>query len=176
MFRTILPLVAAAVMTASAFAAGPPGAPDKAAHQAAMQKLSMMAGDWEGSGSVQMGPGPRATFTQTEHIQFKQEGTSLLVEGLGKGPSGETVHDALAVITFDQATGKYKFRSFLIGRFADTEGELNGNTFVWGLNAGPMKIRYTITIANGQWREIGERSQDGATWIPFFEMTLKRKG
>lgn len=175
MFRTILPLVAAAFMTASALAA-PPVAPDKAVHQAAMQKLSMMAGHWEGAGTIQMGPGPRASFAQTENIQFKQDGTMLLIEGLGKAPSGETVHDALAVVTFDPASGKYKFRSFLVGRFTDTEGTLNGNTFVWSLSGGPMKIRYTIAVANNEWREIGERSQDGNSWTPFFEMTLKRKG
>jgi hypothetical protein len=152
-------------------------APNKAAHQAAMQKLAFMVGEWTGSGSIAMGPGPRQAFAQSEHIQFKHDGTLLLIEGQGKSPeTGAIVHDALAVVTFDAASGKYKFRSFAaVGRFADTEATVSGNVMTWSLNAGPQKIRYTITVDNGAWHEVGERSADGATWIPFFEMTLKRR-
>jgi hypothetical protein len=174
MFRSIAMLFAAFALAAAAQAAEQP---DKAAHQAAMQKLAFLAGDWEGSGSIAMGPGPRRTFTQTEHIQFKQDGTLLLIEGQGTSPhDGAVVHDALAVVTFDPKSGGYKFRSFAaVGHFADTEASVDGNTMVWSLDAGPQKIRYTIKVDNGVWREIGERSADGATWTPFFEMTVKRK-
>lgn len=158
-------------------AAAAPAMPDKGAHQAAMQKLAFLAGEWEGAGSIAVGPGARESFTQTERIQFKHDGTLLLIEGNGKSAkTGETVHDALAIITFDAKSGGYKFRSFAaVGRFADTEASVDGNRLVWGLNAGPQKIRYTINVDSGTWREIGERSADGANWIPFFEMTLKRK-
>jgi hypothetical protein len=152
-------------------------APDAAAHQAAMQKLSFLAGEWEGGGSMAMGPGPRETFVQTERIQFKHDGTLLLIEGNGKSPAtGKTVHDALAVVTFDPKAGAYKFRSFAaVGRFADTDASVDGNTFVWNLKFGPQHIRYTINVAGGVWREIGERSANGGPWQPFFEMTLKKK-
>lgn len=152
-------------------------APDKAVHQAAMQKLAFLVGEWEGGGSIAMGPGPRQPFAQTERIQFKHDGTLLLIEGQGKSPqNGQIVHDALAVMSFDPASAQYKFRSFVaVGRFAEATASVNGNTMVWSLNAGPMKIRYTITVDNGVWREIGERSSDEKTWMPFFEMTVKRK-
>ncbi len=152
-------------------------APDKAAHQAAMQKLAFLEGEWEGGGSIAMGPGQRSTFAQSERIQFKHDGTLLLIEGQGRSPeTGAIVHDALAVVTFDPLTGKYKFRSFAaVGRFVDTEATVSGNTMVWGWNAGPQKIRYTTTVEHGVWRAAGERSTDGATWIVFFEMTVKRK-
>lgn len=151
--------------------------PDKAAHQTAMQKLSFLTGEWEGGGTMAMGPGPRLAFTQSERIQFKHDGTLLVIEGQGKAPqTGAVVHDALAVVTFDPAAGKYKFRSFAaVGRFADTEATVEGNRMVWWLNAGPQKIRYTIDVDNGVWREIGERSPDGTTWVGFFEMTLRKK-
>lgn len=151
--------------------------PDKSAHLAAMQKLAFLVGDWEGSGSIAMGPGPRSAFAQSERIQFKHDGTLLLIEGQGKSPeTGAIVHDALAVVTFDPSTGKYKFRSFAaVGRFIDTEATVGGNTMVWGWNAGPQKIRYTTTVEHDVWRATGERSTDGATWIAFFEMTVKRK-
>jgi hypothetical protein len=173
--------ILAAALSFAAFILMPPlhaaDMPDKAAHQAAMQKLAFLVGDWEGSGSIAMGPGPRQTFVQTERIQFKHDGTLLLIEGQGKSPTnGQIVHDALAVVSFDPATGQYKFRSFAaVGRFADTTATVNGNTMVWGLNFGPMKVRYTITVENGVWREIGERSSDEKTWTPMFEMTVKRK-
>lgn len=152
-------------------------APDKAAHQAAMQKLAFLVGEWEGGGSIAMGSGPRATFAQHEYIQFKHDGTLLLIEGNGKAPqTGATVHDALAVVTFDPASSTYKFRSFVaVGRFAEAEARVDGNRFVWSMKAGPQTIRYTIAVEGGVWREIGERSADGATWTPFFEMTLKKK-
>lgn len=173
MLRLIASACAAFVMVLPAAAAE---APDMAVHQAAMQKLAFLAGDWEGAGSIAMGPS-REAFTQSERIQFKHDGTLLLIEGHGKSPkTGATVHDALAVVTFDRKSGGYKFRSFAaVGRFADTEASVNGNTMVWGLTFGPQKIRYTITVENGMWREIGERSTDGAAWTPFFEMTLKKK-
>lgn len=152
-------------------------APDKVAHQTAMQMLSFLEGEWEGGGTVAMGPGPRLPFAQTERIQFKHDRTLLLIEGQGKAPqTGAVVHDALAVVTFDAASGKYKFRSFAaVGRFADTEATVEGSRMVWRLNAGPQKIRYTIDVDNGVWREIGERSTDGTTWVAFFEMTLRKK-
>lgn len=175
MLRSIA--AAACVLLLTLPAAAAPEAPDKGAHQAAMQKLSFLAGEWEGSGSIAMGPQHEA-FTQKERIQFKHDGTLLLIEGNGTSPkTGATVHDALAVVTFDPKSGGYKFRSFAaVGRFADTEGSVTGNTFVWHLNIGPQgRVRYTITVENGVWREIGERSADGVAWAPFFEMTLRRK-
>lgn len=152
-------------------------APDMAAHQTAMQKFAFLTGEWEGGGSIAMGPGARETFVQHERIQFKHDGTLLLIEGNGKSPAtGKTVHDALAVVTFDTRSAAYKFRSFVaVGRFGEAEASVNGNTLVWAMKAGPQTIRYTITVNGGVWREIGERSADGAAWTPFFEMTLKKK-
>ena len=170
-------VLAFAVALFAALPASAADAPDKAAHQAAMAKLSFLVGEWEGGGMMAMGPGPRLPFTQTERIQFKHDGTLLLIEGQGKAPqTGAVVHDALAVMTFDTASQKYRFRSFAaVGRFVDTEAAVEGNKMIWWMNAGPQKIRYTITVDNGVWREIGERSADGTTWTAFFEMTVKRK-
>ena len=172
--RRILALAFVLLGAVPAFSAD---APDKGAHQAAMQKLSFLTGDWEGGGTMAMGPGPRLPFNQTERIQFKHDGTLLLIEGQGKAAqTGAVVHDALAVVTFDPASGRYKFRSFAaVGRFADTEATVEANRMVWWLNFGPQKIRYTVDVDNGVWREIGERSTDGTTWVAFFEMTLRKK-
>ena len=174
MLRSIfLSLLAFVSMTGLAIAADPV---EKAAHQSAMQKFGFLVGEWEGGGTMAMGPGPRSSFVQTERIQFKHDGTLLLIEGNGKTPAGMTVHDALAVISFDQKTGTYKFRSFVaVGRFGEFVASVNGNTLVWTISAGPQTMRYNVVVLNGLWKEIGERSTDGTTWTPFFEMTLKRK-
>lgn len=174
MLRLFAIVFAASISTMTATAAD---GPDRGVHEAAMQKLGFLVGEWEGGGSIAMGPGPRQTFVQHERIQFKHDGTLLLIEGNGKSPAtGATVHDALAVVQFDPRSASYKFRSFVaVGRFGEAEASVTGNTFVWTMKAGPQTIKYTITVDAGVWREIGERSADGAAWTPFFEMTLKKK-
>jgi hypothetical protein len=39
-----------------------------------------------------------------------------------------------------------------------------------------MTIRYTATIRNGTWREVGDRIAPGKDPVRFFEMNLKRIG
>ena len=48
--------------------------------------------------------------------------------------------------------------------------------YVWEIPAGPMVIRYTATIKNGEWHEVGDRVAEGHDPVRFFEMTLKRIG
>lgn len=86
------------------------------------------------------------------------------------------MHHALAVISFDTATGGYRFRSHLVGREGgDYAAELADGAFVWGFETGNGgRVRYTIRVADERWQEIGEYSADGATWSQFFEMSLRR--
>lgn len=175
MFRHLVYTLAGIFIFLSAAQAA--DAPDKAAHQAAMQKFAFLVGEWEGSGSIAMGPGPRQPFTQTERIQFRHDGTLLMIEGHGKHAStGASVHDALAIVTYDAPKGKYRFRSFAaVGRYAEAEAIVDGNRMTWWMKPGPVTVRYTIVVDNGIWKEIGESSPDGKTWTPFFEMTLRKK-
>lgn len=41
---------------------------------------------------------------------------------------------------------------------------------------GPMTIRYTAMIKNGNWMEVGDRILPGQEPVRFFEMNLKRVG
>ncbi len=67
-------------------------------------------------------------------------------------------------------------RSYLAtGQDGEYPGEIKDGAFVWGMETPNGKIRYTIRVVDGQWKEIGEIER-GGTWMPFFEMTLRKEG
>jgi hypothetical protein len=149
-----------------------------------MKVFAGWAGKWKGEGSMQMGPGEPKKSNVEEKIESKLDGTVYLVEGVGKAMNPETkqevvVHHALALLSYDQATSQYKFRTHLKdGKSADAWFNVTGeNTFQWGFdipNRG--KTRYSIKIdpKAKTWNEIGEYSADGNTWNKFFEMNLTK--
>lgn len=138
----------------------------------AISKLAFLEGVWEGSGWMMGRNGQKNTFNQTENIQFKLDNTVLLIEGQGKA-NGKTVHDALAIITYNETEKDYNFRSYLAnGRNGLFKAELIDNKLYWY----PMEnMRYIISInENGQWYETGELKRKDK-WFQFFEMTLDKK-
>lgn len=146
-----------------------------------MRKLDYLLGEWKGEASVRMGPGKPEHVLQTEVVQSKLGGKVLVINGLGKrkledGSAGEVVHEALAVISFDAATQKYRFDAWTArDGYVAAWIEPGDRKATWGFDTPQGgKIRYTITInEKGEWREIGEFSRDGKTWMPaFFDMTL----
>ncbi|MEP7337072.1 MAG: hypothetical protein ABI977_04960 [Acidobacteriota bacterium] len=150
---------------------------------AEMKKLEFLTGDWKGEGWIDMGPGGRSTFKQTEAVQSKLNGTVIIVEGLGTGKlasSGQegVVHNALAVISYDSSAKKFLFRAFRAdGNYIDANVTMGEKGLIWGFRNPQQggEIRYTIKLTDaGQWLEIGEFSTDGKQWRKFFEMTLQR--
>lgn len=151
------------------------------AQRAAMSPLSFMVGEWEGEGWMDMGQG-RNAFRSREVVESRLDGLTLIIEGTHHADiPGRTepmlVHHAVAMITYDPSTQGYKFNSQVhaggTGTFA---GSYEDGAFIWGMQAGPMQMRYTIRLDDeGRWYEIGERSMDGVTWKQFFEMTLSKK-
>ncbi|MBF5041637.1 hypothetical protein FGE12_04500 [Aggregicoccus sp. 17bor-14] len=184
--RTIRLSLAVLMLTVagSSFAAAPPSAPPQAAPAIArekMKRLAVMVGQWQGDGWIDMGPQGRKTFNVKESIQPRLDGTVLLVEGLGKGriqPQGPEVpvHQALGVLSYDAQADRYGFVAYRLGgEKVDTEMKaLPDGSFQWGFSMPHGQVRFTIRIADGQWVESGERSADGKTFTPFFEMKLKR--
>lgn len=143
-----------------------------------MRKLDWLVGEWTGEAATQMGPGKREKAAMTERVQSKLGGRVLLIEGLGKGPAGEIVHDALAVASWDDATKKYRFDAWTARHgYVEAWLEVGENNARWGFDTPQGgKVRYTIArTENGQWRETGDFSRDGKQWMPFFEMTLTKK-
>lgn len=154
-----------------------------ASSPAEMKKLEFLLGEWKGEGWIEMGPGGRKTFKQTESVQSKLNGVVTIIEGLGKGrlPDSDkevVVHQALAVISFDSKANKFQFRAFRAdGNFIDADVTPGDKSLVWGFRDPQrnVEIKYTIKLNDaGQWFEAGEFSMDGKTWRKFFEMTLQR--
>jgi hypothetical protein len=144
-----------------------------------MDRLAHMVGRWEGDWTL-AGPGQTQTGRIVETVEAKQGGRVLVVEGLGRegggGPDDRVIHDALGFITWDADTGRYAMRAFREGVPVDAVLEVEGDAVVWGFDdprAG--RIRFTAHITADTWHELGELSRDnGATWMRFMEMSLRR--
>lgn len=159
-------------------------AQDGTAHLDKMKIFEGWSGRWEGEGWMQMGPGEARKATVVEQITPKLGGLVYLVEGLGTIPegtpgAGEKVHEAVALLSWDPASSRYRFRTHVMsGHSSDAWFTVVGqDKFQWGFDIPHYgKMRYTITIdtAKGTWHEIGEISRDGSTWNKTFEMNLKK--
>ncbi|MCB0534882.1 MAG: hypothetical protein KDD14_21945 [Saprospiraceae bacterium] len=145
----------------------------------AMEKLRLLDGSWKGSGWLQMGP-QRHEFHQTEAISFHANGTVVTIDGRGVNAkdSTEVIHQAFAVVSYDQQAEKYLIRAIRAdGNHVDADFEVQSDgSIVWGFSH-PMagRIRYTIKADSDSWFEIGEMSRDGETWMKFLEIKLKKQ-
>jgi hypothetical protein len=142
-----------------------------------MKKMNFLAGEWQGTGWIITPDGKRNEFTQTEKIQYKVDGLTLLIEGRGQNKSsGADVFEALAVISYDEKAKLYRFRSYTNeGRSGEAEAKLIPGGMEWGMKFPGGQFRYTIKLTDkGEWFEIGEFSQDEKNWRKFHEMTLQR--
>ena len=102
-----------------------------------MKKLEFLVGNWKGQATVSRG-GPPIQITQSELVQFKQDGLLLLIEGEGRNAEGKVVFGALATVNYDEATSTYRFQAHSDGRFLDTELKVEKNAFSWGCTSGPL--------------------------------------
>ena len=134
-----------------------------------------MDGTWRGP-AVTKGPGGEHRVTQTERIGPMLGGTLRVIEGKGFNPDGSVGFNAFAVISWDAQKQGYNFRSYAMGRSGDFMIRPTADGYVWEIPAGPMTIRYTATLKDGMWTEIGERIAPSQAPIQFFEMHLKRVG
>jgi hypothetical protein len=147
------------------------------------ERFSIWAGRWQGTSTLQMGPGEPKTAIVDEQIQYKLDSTLLLIEGIGRhvdpdGKSTTVVHHAMAVLSFDPYKGTFSMRSYLAdGRSTDAWFKTQPDgAFQWGFEAPNVNMRYTIRLDAEKmtWNEIGEFSRDGNDWFKVFEMNLKK--
>jgi hypothetical protein len=144
---------------------------------AAMAKVKFMEGSWTGSGWIQMGP-QRHEFNQTELVQSHANGTVLTIDGRGTNADDSTqvIHQAFAVLSYDQQAEKYLMRAVRAdGNHVDADFEVNADgSITWGFSH-PMagQIRYTIHYEDGKWTETGAMSRDGESWLEFLYMELE---
>ena len=150
--RLLLPFAMSGVLL---LAQGPPARPGAAAQKTAMKKLAFLEGKWSGKASVRMGPGEPLDLIQTEDIEFRLDGTILLIEGKGRDPkTGEVRFNAVGIVSYDAAKNAYEFRAYSEGRKLDSVFETDGAGFAWGMDQGPLKVRHTMKLTEkGEWSE-----------------------
>jgi hypothetical protein len=154
-----------------------PAEPDIAAQKKAMSAWDFMDGVWEGPAWTLLPTGTRLELTQTERIGPMLDGLTKVVEGRGYGKDGKTQFNAMAVLSYDERSGRYEMRSYAQGRVGTFEIKLKApGVYQWEIPAGPAVIRYTTTVKDGVWHEVGEHVAPGRPPVRFFEMKLKRVG
>ena len=172
-------LIGAASLAAALPAAAqvPPNAAARiAAQRAAMTRISYMNGMWRGP-AWSITPAGRREVIQTERIGPLLDDSVKVVEGHGYLPDGSTGFNALGIISFDPGTGAYTLHSYAQGYAGDFPLRLTDTGYVWEVPAGPgAVIRYTATIGNNHWREVGERIAGAGPPMQIFEMNLIRVG
>lgn len=164
-------------MTITARAAGPePDMASLAAQRAALAPLAKMDGLWRGPARMLQRDGTWRTLTQTERVGPMLDGTLRVVEGRGHEADGRISFNALGVIGYDPAAGRYTFRAWALGQAADHRFELTPGGFIWTLGGGGPPVRYTATLEGNRWHELGELVLPGRPPVKVFEMTLERVG
>jgi len=167
--RTALPLLLAIAATAHA-----QPSPERAA---AMAKLGFMNGIWTGPAEGAGPDGRPYHVTQTERMGPMLGGDIIVIEGRGDRDDGQTAFNAFGVVSYDPRAKKYELRSYAQGYAGTFELRPTDSGYVWEIPAGPKAVlRYTATVTDGKWREIGELVESGKPPRKTFEMNLKRVG
>ena len=104
-------------------------------------------------------------------------GLVLLIEGTGRNPTtGDVMFNALATVSYDDATSTYQFRAYNDGRYLDTELKVPTNGFEWGYKAGPAAVRFVMRLTEkGEWHETGDVTMGTNPPQKTFEMTVRRQ-
>ncbi len=156
------------------------GRPDPAAQMAAQReaiaKLSILDGMWRGPASTILPNGDKHAVTQTERVGSLLGGTIKMIEGRGYDAEGKTSFNALGIVSYNVASKTYNLHSYAQGFTGDFAYQATADGFIWEIPAGPMTMRYTAVVKNGEWHEVGDRIEAGKPPVRFFEMTLKRIG
>ncbi len=141
----------------------------------AMKKLAYMDGVWRGPAWTILPNGKKHDITQTERIGPFLDGTLKVIEGRGYEPDGKVTFNAMGIISYDLEKKHFTMRSYAQGYSGDFVLNLNDTGYFWEVPAGPgMTIRYTATVKDGAWKEVGDRIAKGKEPVRFFEMELKR--
>lgn len=146
------------------------------AQKRGMDYFKPFHGRWRGPAIVHT-PTGKLQLTQTERVGPLLDGATTLVEGRGYAPDGKLVFNAFGQIVYDPGTKRYAFQTQAMGYAGRAAVTLIPSGYIWESPAGPgATMRYTTTLKDGIWREIGERVAGGAPPVRTFEMTLKRIG
>ena len=91
------------------------------------------------------------------------DGTIRVIEGRGYAADGSVGFNALGVVSYDPDARTYSLTSWALGHSADRAADDHRHRLTSGrAPAGPgAVIRYTATIGDGSWHEVGERIAQG---------------
>lgn len=175
--RRVLQACTCLLLSPAAFAAGPPNTQELLdAQRKALAVMAAYDGAWRGEATVLQPDGAMLKLTQTERVGPFLDGAVRLIEGRGHRADGSVTFNAFAVVSYSPQTGQYSMRSYAQGHAGDFPIELRPDGFIWSIPAGPAVIRYTSTVKDGTWIEVGERLAPGQPPLRTFEMTLRRIG
>ena len=142
----------------------------------AMHKLAFLQGKWSGPITVVRGPGEPLHLTQTEQIEYKLDGLVLLIEGKSRSADGKTLFQALATVSYDDASHSYRIRAYNDGHYVDTELTLLDKGFSWSFDGGPAHVVNTMHLTSkGEWNEVTDVSFRGAPPHRSVEMLLQHQ-
>ncbi|MCA9292433.1 MAG: hypothetical protein KDA20_01320 [Phycisphaerales bacterium] len=148
-----------------------------AAQRDAMKHFEKLHGQWRGPAWTILPNGEKHELTQTERVGPFLDGAVLVIEGKGFEPDGAVGFNAFGIISFNAMKRAYSMRSYAMGFEGDYVVTPTDDGFTWEIPAGPMTMRYTQTIKDGKWHEVGDRFMPGRDEpVRFFEMTLQRVG
>lgn len=175
LFAVVLVLV-----SSLALAAQQPSPSSVDVQQEAMHKLAFLTGRWSGPVTIVRGPGEPLHLTQSEEVQYKLDGLVLLVEGSSHNSEGKVAFNALAIVSFDDATHTYRFRAYNDGHYLDTEltvpDTVSAKSFSWSFTAGPAHIANTMHLtAKGEWAETTEATVGSNPPHRSVDMLLERQ-
>jgi hypothetical protein len=155
-----------------------PRVPDLTAQRVAMKKLGFLVGKWSGEARLLRGPGEWVDLQQSEEAQYKLDGLILVIEGVGRTKSdGQSVLQALGVLSFDDETATYRIRAFNDGRFLESEVKLLDQEKVmsWGFALGPVTTKSVLRInESGEWTELAEITIGSEPPKKLLELTVRR--
>ena len=170
-------LTAGVCSAPSAWAQGPPDPGIQlAAQRTALRPLAALDGLWRGSARIQGMDGKWQELTQTERVGATLDSTVRLIEGRGYDADGKPVFHALATLGYNTRQKAYQFRSYARGEVGDFEFAPTDSGFVWEVKTPLFTMRYTATVRDGRWREVGDRVVAGREPVRFLEMDLRRIG
>lgn len=154
-------------------------APDPSAQiarsRAALAPIAKLVGRWEGEARVMQGPGEPIRVLQSEDIVYGASQTMIFIRGTGRDPSTRAINfEAAASIWFDAEAGRLRMRTHRDGQTIEPELEVRPDTILWAFNVPGGKVRYTITLTDSAWHEVGTFARNGGTPFQIIDMRLRR--
>ncbi len=142
---------------------------------ALMRQLDKMKGVWIGEAKGIGADGKPYVIRQTERVGAMLDGDVLVIEGRGYASDGKLNFNAFGIISANSKEGNFEFRAYNRGRSGTYKMRLVDGGVVWELPLGPNAlVRYTITLTDDTWHEIGEYIAAGQEPRRTIDIQLKR--